>query len=418
MSAATRQYYLQLKSLQIYKGILFRMFTKHDGTGTFAQMLVPQAVKDVLLYHAHEGRLSGHLGREKTQGCILQTFYWYGVRQDCNLWVNKCDTCAAIKKPPKTAQVPLGEMPVGKPLDQLATDILGPLPKTSCGNIYIMVVTIHFTKWAEIFPLENQKATTCADVLLNEVIAWYGCPLSLHSDQGWNLESKVFAEICNLLGIHKTQTSPGNPRCNGQTERFNQMLMRMVKSYLRGETTEWDHHLGCLSGAYCSAQHDSMGMTPNLLMLEQKVQTPTEVMFGEHEHESYKTYSDYVWEMKKWMQHAHDVAWKHLGKSAQRQKELYDQRVQTNLYEPGDLGWLERDLGQQNILPKLWVPYEAPYMVYKCVGTLDYDLFMGKKKHWIVHHNRLKPYHGSCRPTGFHHTHQEALWEGSWGLTP
>ena len=76
-------------------------------------------------------------------------------------------------------------------------------------------------------------------------------------------------------------------------------------------------------------------------------------MFGEHDHESYKINGDYVWEMKKQMQHAHNVAWKHLRKSARRQRELYDQRVQTNLYQPGDLVWLETDLGQQKIPPKL-----------------------------------------------------------------
>ena len=113
----------------------------------------------------------------------------------------------------------------------MATDILGPLPLTQWGNSYILLVTDHFMNWVEIFAVPDQTANTCADVILNEVIARFGCPLSLHSDQGKNYESKILAELCQLLEVHKTCTSPGNPQCNGQAERFNQTLFKMIKAY-------------------------------------------------------------------------------------------------------------------------------------------------------------------------------------------
>ena len=150
------------------------------------------------------------------------------------MWVEKCDTCASVKKPPQKPQVPLSQMPVGAPMDRLATDILGPLPLMPRGNQYILLVTDHFTRWVEIFAVPDQTATTCAEVILNEVIARFGCPLSLHSDQGKNYESKVFAKLCKLLEIQKTRASPGNPRCNGQAECFNRTLLKMIKAYLKG----------------------------------------------------------------------------------------------------------------------------------------------------------------------------------------
>jgi hypothetical protein len=86
-------------------------------------------------------------------------------------------------------------MPTGAPWDRLATDILGPLPVTPRGNRYILGVTDYFTKWIEVFPVPNQTAETCANVILNEVICRYGCPLSIHSDQGRNFESDIFQEL-------------------------------------------------------------------------------------------------------------------------------------------------------------------------------------------------------------------------------
>ena len=89
---------------------------------------------------------------------------------------------------------------------------------------------------------------------------------NIHSDQGRNYESTVFTELCRLLEIQKTWTSPYNPCCNGQVEHFNQTLVSMIKSFLKGKQREWDRNLGSLAGAYHATVHESTGMTPNLLM--------------------------------------------------------------------------------------------------------------------------------------------------------
>ena len=159
------------------------------------------------------------------------------------------------KAPNRTPKTPLGNMKVGGVLDRLSIDILGPLIGTPRQNRYILVATCHFTKWVEIFALPDQTASTCARVLLNEVFARYGICSTLHSDQGRNFESGIFQDLCRMLEIKKTRTSARNPRCNGQTERFNRTLVRMIKAYLKNEQTDWDLHLGCLAAAYRSTPH-------------------------------------------------------------------------------------------------------------------------------------------------------------------
>ena len=179
------------------------------------------------------------------------------------LWVLQCDTCAAAKKPSKNPKAPLGKMTVGAPLDRLGIDILGPLPLTPRGNKYVLVVTDYFTKWVEIFAIPDQTAVTCAVVLLTEVFSRLGTALDLHSDQGRNFESDIFAELCQLMEIRKTRTTARNPRCNGQTERFNSTLIRMLKCFIQGQHNDWDRYLGCLAGAYRASVHESTNFTPN-----------------------------------------------------------------------------------------------------------------------------------------------------------
>ena len=72
----------------------------------------------------------------------------------------------------------------------------------------------------EAYALPTQEATTVAEVLVKEFVAWFGVPLMLHSDQGRNFESVVFLEMCALLGITKTRTTPLHPQSDGMVECF------------------------------------------------------------------------------------------------------------------------------------------------------------------------------------------------------
>ena len=106
------------------------------------------------------------------------------------MWVEKCDRCASVKKPPRNPRAPLGQMPIGAPMGRLATDILGLLPLTLRGNHYILLVTDHSTKWVEIFVVPDQTVTTCAEVISNEVTARFGCPLNLTVTSGRIIKAK------------------------------------------------------------------------------------------------------------------------------------------------------------------------------------------------------------------------------------
>ena len=47
---------------------------------------------------------------------------------------------------------------------------MGPLPTSSKGKKYILVVTDIFSKWVEAFALKSTDTETLATVLINEIV--------------------------------------------------------------------------------------------------------------------------------------------------------------------------------------------------------------------------------------------------------
>ena len=135
--------------------------------------------------------------------------------------VKSCDVCAMRKSPPRKKGAPMQLAGAGFPMERIATDILGPLPQTDKGKRYILVISDYFRKWVEAFPIQDQKAETVAKCLVNEVVSRYGVPSYIHSDQDRQFESDLYQEVCFLLGIKKTTTTPCHPQSDGMVERFN-----------------------------------------------------------------------------------------------------------------------------------------------------------------------------------------------------
>ena len=91
--------------------------------------------------------------------------------------------------------------------------------------VSILVITDHFTRYAQAFPTRNQLAKTTARILFEQFIVHYGFPARLHCDQERNFGSNVIQELCSLAGVKKSRTTPYHPMGNGMVQRFNQTLL-------------------------------------------------------------------------------------------------------------------------------------------------------------------------------------------------
>ena len=158
----------------------------------------------------------------------------------------------------------------------MAVDVLalGPLPESEEGNKYLLITADYFTKWTEAFPIRDQEATTVAEIMVKEVVSRYGVPLTLHSDQGRNFESTVFAQMCRLLEIQKIRTTTLHPQSDGMVERFNWTLEAQLAKFVSEHQRDWDHHPPLLMMAYRTSVHDTTGETPAMMMMGWNLRLP------------------------------------------------------------------------------------------------------------------------------------------------
>ena len=395
-SPEVRHYWNYLESLELHKGLLYKRKHSPENKDESLQFLVSSEMRKHIIDRMHNSVLGGHLGTKKTTAKIQQKYYRFNMRDDIKIWVQKCDTCAANRTPQKKPHGEMGDMRTGAPMDRLGIDILGPLPRSNKGNKYIQVITDAFSKWVEILPIPQQTAETCAAHLIDEVISRFGCPLDLHSDQGRNYESNLIKELCRLLEIRKTRTTVRNPKCNGQTERFNRTIVKMIKAYIKEDQRDWDLHLACLAAAYRSSTHEATGFTPNLLMLGREVRFPEDPPTPSHSHNSP---AEYVEKLREKMAQAHEVTRRHLQTYTQRQQDRYDAKANTISYKPGDLVWILSEIHPPELCPKLQNNYTGQSVVLWKYNNLDYLIQKTKKgKPTVINHNKLKPYQGNTGP--------------------
>ena len=78
-------------------------------------------------------------------------------------------------------------------------------------------------------------------------------------------------ELCKLLGVQKTRTTPYHPAGDGQVERYNQTLRHALHAQARNDPDNWDRYIDDAVIAYNSTKHSVTGFKLNRLMLSQNI---------------------------------------------------------------------------------------------------------------------------------------------------
>jgi len=159
-------------------------------------------------------------------------------------------------------------------MDLVAVDVLSGLPQANDCSTCVIVAVDYMTKWAEAYALPNEEASTCMDAVYTGMFSRFGMPNQIHSDQGRNFELKLFSELTKFAGIRRTGTTPFHPRSDGQTERMNRTIIRMLRATAYDNPEDWPAKLPAIMAAYRMTPHSTTGVIQNCAMLGREVRLP------------------------------------------------------------------------------------------------------------------------------------------------
>ncbi|KAJ8353974.1 hypothetical protein SKAU_G00215410 [Synaphobranchus kaupii] len=401
-SPATKALWSKFGALRMKDGVLERAF-RTPATGEERwQVVVPKALREIVLESNHGAVGAGHFGVSKTLRRLRQGFYWSQHKRDVEDFCRRCDRCTARKGPPGQSQAELQQFPVGAPMERVGIDVMGPFPLSDRGNRYVLTAMDYFSKWPEAYALPDQEAETIVDALVGGMISRFGAPDVIHSDQGRNFESRVFTTMCERLNIHKTRTTPLHPQSDGLVERFNRTMGQQLAIVTAKHQRDWDRHIPLVLMAYRSAVQDSTSCTPALLMLGRELRTPAEMAFGRApDTPAVPPGPEYARRLQDRLETAHAFARKQMENAGVRQKRNFDVRMRGRHFQAGELVWVHSPQRKRGRCPKLDSHWMGPCRVLERIGEVMYRVQLPPRGRKVaLHRDRLAPYRGSACPAG------------------
>lgn len=232
---------------------------------------------------------------------------------------------------------------------------------------YIVVATEYLTKWAEAKAVKKDDAKTTAMFLYDNIITRFGCPKVLVSDRGSHFVNEMIAELTAHFKIDHRFSAPYHPQTNGQTERTNQTLCRILRKTVDNSKRDWDLKLPAALWAYRTTYKVTTHTTPfslvygieAILPIEFEVQT---LRIAVEERLDASKSIEHRLEVLEELSEARMLSAQHIETYQRRRKVAFDKKQKIRSFKVGQ--WvLLRDDRHKDFPGKFDALWLGPYVV-------------------------------------------------------
>lgn len=374
-------------------------FPEFNDDKDYWKYVVPKEERSTILRSCHDDPLAGHGGIFKTFGRIANRYYWPKMRADITRYVRSCSVCAQHKPEQSAKPGLMGSKPkVEKPWQMIVLDLVGPLPRSYKGYCYILVVADYFSKFVRLFPLRSATAKSIVCKIEEEIFLLFGVPQFLVCDNGKQLTSKLFINLCKSYNVRIIFNALYHPQTN-PTERINRVVKTMIASYVKNDQRRWDE---CLSKCGCAIRtgiHEATGYTPYFVNFgREQVLDGKDYGKAEDPQPIQANYSKIPERISGYAKLYSNVI-KKMSQSFERSRHNYNLRRRPVSYNVGDMVWRKSyvqssafDYTASKLCPK----FIGPYRIVRKTSNWTYELDEnGVRRNWHVkdlktHHERFE----------------------------
>ena len=362
--------------LKVVDGVVCRKYCPGPLQESIATPVLPRTLQHDALVQVHDTPAAGHQGQEKTLHQLHHDAYWPGVASDINKHCQQCITCQQSKLPAPT-RAPLISLPVGKPWEMIAVDVLE-VPISFNGNRYLLVED-YFTKWADAFPIPDQTAKRITKELIG-LCSRMGLPIVLHSDQGRNFESTILKQTLDAFRVTKSHTTAYHPLGDGKG--MVRSLLQMLHLYVEQEA-DWECYLPLVMLAYRTTVHSSTKVSPFMLMFGRQAS------FNNFSAKDAFDPNSYEAQLRHKMASLQDMVEANFVEAASFQRVACDKHSVYQQFKVNDPVWLSNP--RRGKLDPRW---EGGWTVSNVKGESTVEICKGNTRK-VVHVNHLRYHMGS-----------------------
>lgn len=347
------------------------------------KLVVPKSQRLAVIRAAHDAPVSGHMGVYKTFSRLADRYFWPKMRADVTAYIRRCNVCAAHKPDQKGKSDPMvSHAKPSLPWEVVSVDLVGPLPRSTKGNSFILVVTDYLSKFSLAFPIRKSTTEVVIRRLEEEVFLMFGVPRILLCDNGPQFRGSAFRKFLDRYQTNIKFNANYHPRAN-PTERTNRTIKTMLSMYVDDNHRKWDSNLHQVCCALRTAKHETTKVSPFF------------VNFGRNMIVSGTEYQD-----KGRIEDEGDVDWaersrnnvfreiykdvkRRLEISGKRSAERYNLRKRSEQYVPGQAVWKKNYVlsdAKRHFSGKLAPRYLGPFYVKKRISPWVYELVDGHGK--------------------------------------
>lgn len=343
------------------------------------RIVVPKEKRLALLKQCHDVPTSGHLGIYKTFHRLANKFYWPGMKTDVTRYVRKCVTCLKTKPEQKATHGEMGGYhQITRPWETLSIDLVGPLPISTKGYSYILVICDLFSKFSLCYPLRKANASRIVEHLENDVFLIFGVPKQIISDNGVQFKSREYRQLLSNYQVKPSYTAYYHPQAN-PTERVNRVLKTMLIAYVSENHREWDKYLPKVSCAMRSAQHETTGLSPYFINFGREI-----TLLGSEHRDDFEGASSNI-ESKESVSQKRPSCFNKLYRDVQsrlqnayvKSKTRYDLRHRPVSFYPNQVVWRKNFVlsdASKYFAAKLADKFVGPFLIHRKLSPTTYEL--------------------------------------------
>lgn len=151
-----------------------------------------------------------------------------------------------------------------KPFGQVGIDLMDMSTSADKGFKWILTGIDLFTKKAYAVALKDKTEATVVTGMKQLLDSMTQAPKVVRSDNGSEFIAAGFKELLKERGIKQVLSAAGKPQSNGQIERFNGILKRLINmSYLSTGRSNWVSELPSFLRNYNATWQRVIGMSPD-----------------------------------------------------------------------------------------------------------------------------------------------------------